>query len=124
MLAELEDADKIVAAEKVPAATFAAFAKAVREAVRRQDILVCEGDARAWVIARDTTRKGAQALGSRISVAVRESQSWRGGPMVASVGVAVLGEDGRSPSELIGAAEEARFAAEAGGLGIVRDDEV
>lgn len=123
VLAELEDADKIAAAEKVPAATFAAFATAVRDVVRRQDILVSETDARAWVIARDTTRRGAQALGSRISVAVRESQSWRGAPMVASVGVAVLGEDGRTPSELIEAAEEARFAAEAGGLGILSDDE-
>jgi GGDEF domain-containing protein len=125
VLAELEDAEQLVAVESASTATatFGEFAKAVRGAVRRQDILVCETDARAWVIARDTGRPGAQALGSRISGAVRKSQQWRGAPLVASVGVAVLGEDGRSPSELIEAAEEARFAAAAGGVEIVRDDE-
>ena len=40
--------------------------------------------------------------------------------MTASVGVAVLGEDGRSPDELIDAAEEARFAAAASGVGVIR----
>jgi GGDEF domain-containing protein len=125
VLAELEDADRVVAVDnaKAASATFGEFAKAVRGVVRRQDILVCETDARAWVIARDTGRVGAQALGSRITVAVRTSEPWRGAPMVASVGVAVLGEDGRSPTELIEAAEEARFAAAAGGVDLVRDDE-
>jgi hypothetical protein len=125
ILAELEDADKVVAVEnrRIASATLGGFAKAVRGAVRKQDILVCETDARAWVILRDTGRVGAQALGMRISVAVRESRTWRGAPMAASVGVAVLGEDGGSPSELIEAAEEARFAAAASGVDIVRDGE-
>ncbi len=125
VLAELEDAAQLVAVEneRTASATFGEFAKAVRGAVRRQDILFCETDARAWVIARNTDRTGAQVLGSRISVAVRENQLWRGAPMVASVGVAVLGEDGLSPSELVEAAEEARFAAAAGGVEILRDDE-
>jgi hypothetical protein len=34
--------------------------------------------------------------------------------------VAVLGEDGRTPDELIEAAEEARFAAEASGIGVIQ----
>lgn len=125
VLAELEDAAQLVAVENARAATatFGEFAKAVRGAVRRQDFLFCETDARAWVIARDTDRTGAQVLGSRISFAVRQREQWRGAPMVASVGVAVLGEDGRSPTELIEAAEEARFAAAAAGVEIVRDDE-
>ena len=59
--------------------------------MRRQDILVCETDARAWIIARDTDRTGAQALGSRIVERGAQSGQWRGAPMVASVGVAVLG---------------------------------
>ena len=54
---------------------------------------------------------------SRIAEAVREAAPWRGAPLAASVGVAVLGEDGRSPDELIDAAEEARFAAAAIGAG-------
>jgi GGDEF domain-containing protein len=122
LLAELEDADRVRAVEggDGSAATFSEFAQAVRGVVRRQDILVCETEARAWIIARDTGRAGAQALGSRVTVAVREAQPWRGAPMMASVGVAVLGEDGLTPTELIEAAEEARFAAAAAGIDIAR----
>jgi GGDEF domain-containing protein len=117
LLAELEDAERVHAAEPraEARAVFNRFAGAVRSAVRRQDILVSESEARAWIIARDTARGGAQALGERIATAVRTSESWHGAPLVASVGVAVFGEDGRTSGELIEAAEEARFAAEAGG---------
>jgi len=128
LLAELEDADRVAAVEARAEAssTFGEFARAVREAVRRQDILVCESETRAWIIARDTGRSGAEALASRIADAVRERAPWRGAPMVASVGVAVLGDDGRTSAELIDAAEEARFAAAASGVGVsgsVRDDD-
>ena len=92
-------------------------------AARREDILVCESDARAWIITRDTDRAGARALGERIAAAVRESGSWRGAPLVASVGLAVLGEDGRTSGELIEAAEEARFAATAGGVDVLPGEE-
>lgn len=117
LLIELEDSDRILAVESEAgsAATFSAFAQGVRQAVRRQDILVSETASRAWVIARDTGRSGARALGDRIAAAVRESRQWRGAPLTISVGLAVLGEDGRTPAELIEAAEEARFAASARG---------
>lgn len=122
LLAELEDAERVAAVEPQhrAAATFGRFAQALRGVARRQDILACETDTRAWLIARDTGRGGAQALGSRIASAVRGAQPWRGAPMVASVGVAVLGEDGLDSTELIEAAEEARFAASAGGVGVMR----
>lgn len=121
LLAELEDSHRVLAVETPDEATttFGRFAQAVRGVARRQDILVCETNARAWIIARDTGRAGAQALGSRIADAVGEARPWRGVPMAASVGVAVLGEDGRTPDELTDAAEEARFAATASGIGIV-----
>jgi hypothetical protein len=45
-----------------------------------------------------------------------------GAPQRASVGLAVLGEDGRTSAELIDAAEEARFAAAARGLRVLRAD--
>ncbi len=125
LLAELEDADRISAAEG-PAharATLGQFVGAVRSAVRRQDILVCESDARAWIIARDTGRMGAHALGERIAAAVKAAEPWHGAPLVASVGVAVFGEDGRTSGDLIEAAEEARFAAEAGGNEVSGGDE-
>jgi GGDEF domain-containing protein len=122
LLAELEDADRVTAVERREdaGATFGEFAKAVRSAVRRQDILVCETDSRAWIIARETGRGGAQALGQRIADAVGARRPWRGVPLTASIGLAVLGEDGRTPDELIEAAEEARFAAEASGIGAIR----
>jgi GGDEF domain-containing protein len=125
LLAELEDAERVTAVElrAEARATFTRFAGAVRSAVRRQDILVCESDARAWIIARDTARDGAYALGERIAAAVTASEPWQGAPLVASVGVAVFGEDGRTSSELIEAAEEARFAAAAGGVEVLGTEE-
>jgi GGDEF domain-containing protein len=121
LLAELEDADRVLAAQPPSEASeaFGRFAAAVRTVVRRQDILVSESEARAWIIARDTGRGGAHALGERIADAVREADTWHGVPLNASVGVAILGEDGRTSGELIEAAEEARFAAAASGLRVL-----
>ena len=121
LLTELEDAERVAAVEPHAPATaaFTGFAGAVRSAVRRQDILVAESDARAWVIARDTGRDGALALGERIAAAVRSSQPWHGAPLLASVGVAVFGEDGWTSGELTEAAEKARFAAAARGVEVL-----
>ena len=115
LLAELEDASRVVAVETPDDAmsTFGRFAQAVRGVTRRQDILVSETEARAWIIARDTGRTGARALGSRIVGAVRDAGHWRGVPMAASVGVVVLGEDGRTPAGTVD---------RRGGGGVVRGD--
>ncbi|MGH2916948.1 MAG: hypothetical protein ACRDMX_18375, partial [Solirubrobacteraceae bacterium] len=120
LLAELEDADRVTAIETRSQATttFACFASALRGALRSHDILVRESEARAWIIARGTSRADARALGERISDAVRGAPPWRGAPLAASVGVAVLGEDGGTTAELIDAAEEARFEAVARGHGV------
>lgn len=125
LLAELEDADRVSAVEgrAEARAVFNRFAGAVRSAVRRQDILVSESDARAWIIARDTGFGDARALGERIASAVRSTEPWRGAPLAASVGVAVFGEDGRTSEELIDAAEEARLAAQAAGVQLRGTDE-
>ena len=100
-------------------ATFGRFAQAVRTALRHRDVLACETESRAWIIARETGRPGAQALGSRIVTAVPAEESWRGAPLTVSVGLAVLGEDGHNAATLIDAAEQMRFAAEASGIGII-----
>ena len=123
LLVELDEAERLLAAEpQVQAsATFGRFAQAVRTALRHRDVLACESESRAWIIARDTGRAGAQALGSRIVMAVPSEQFWRGVPLTVSVGVAVLGEDGHNAATLIDAAEQTRFAAEASGIGIVTD---
>ncbi len=119
LLVELEEADRVraVASPLEATSTFGRFAQAVRGAVRRQDILACESDSRAWIIARDTGRLGAQSLAARIVGAVGGTQPWRGAPMNVSVGLAMYREDGLDGDALIEAAEEARFAASAGGVG-------
>lgn len=122
LLAELDDAGRVTAIETEADArlTLGEFAPAVRGAVRRQDILACESGTRAWIVARDTERAGAEAIGAAINEALGSRRPWRGAALVASVGVAVLGEDGATAEELIEAAEEARFAAVAKGISVVR----
>jgi hypothetical protein len=121
LLVELEEAERLLAAEPRgdASATFGRFAQAVRTALRHRDVLACETESRAWIIAPDTGRAGAQALGSRIVTAVPMEESWRGAPLTVSVGLAVLGEDGHNAAALIDAAEQTKFAAEASGIGIV-----
>jgi GGDEF domain-containing protein len=124
LLVELEEAERLLAVESAAtaSATFGRFAQVVRNSVRRRDVLACETDSRAWIIARDTGRAGAQALGSRIATTVPGEGRWRGAPLTVSVGLAVLGEDGHNAAALIDAAEQTRFAAEASGIGIVGED--
>jgi GGDEF domain-containing protein len=123
LLAELEDAERMLAVEEPAQASamFGRFAQAVRDAVRRQDILASESETRAWIIARDTGRAGAQALAARIAELVGAAPEWRGAPLGVSVGIAVLGEDGGDAESLIEAAEEARFAAAASGVGVIAE---
>lgn len=120
LLVELEDADRVLAVEdaREVSTIFGRYARAVRGVVRRQDILACENGSRAWIIARDSSRPSGQALAGRVTEAVRAAGPWRGAPMTAGVGLAVLGEDGEDSSSLMNAAEEARFVAAAGGLGV------
>jgi GGDEF domain-containing protein len=122
LVVELEEAERMDAVEGAAGAraTFGRFAQALRSVMRRQDILACESETRAWVIGRETSRMGAQALGERIAGAVRAEVPWRGAPLAVSVGVAVFGEDGHDVSSLIDAAEESRFAAAASGVAVVR----
>jgi GGDEF domain-containing protein len=123
LLLELEEAERLLAVEPPTeaAATFGRFAQTVRGVMRRQDILACESDARAWIIARDTSRAGAQALAARTAGSVRMAQAWRGAPLTVSIGVAVLGEDGSDSEELIDRAEQSMLAAAAEGVGVHRN---
>ncbi len=116
LLVELEEADRIAVAAPGPEIAFGRFAQAVRSAIRRQDILACETEARSWIIARDTGRAGADALSTRIATAVASGHAWQGAPMTVSVGIAVYGEDGADAAGLIDSAERSRFAASASGL--------
>lgn len=122
LLVELDDAERLLAVERLEraGATFGRFAAAVRTALRHRDLLARETDARAWVIARDTGRAEALALGERIAAAVADAELWRGAPLSATVGVAVLGDDGHDKGSLLEAAEEARFEAASQGVTVVR----
>jgi GGDEF domain-containing protein len=123
LLVELDEADRIRTVESSAeemGASFGRFAQAMRTALRRRDILACETDTRAWIVARDTMRVGAQALGGRIAGAVQAAEPWRGAPLTVTVGVAVLGEDGQDREALMDAAEQDRFAAAASGTPVLR----
>jgi len=108
LLAELSDADGVPVKEPahVASETFGRFAQAVRSTLRREDILACETESRAWVIARTTGRSGARALGSRIAHAVQDAEPRSRAPVTIGIGIAVLGEDGRDATGLIDAAGE------------------
>jgi GGDEF domain-containing protein len=124
LLVELEDAERLLAVERQEraGAAFGRFAHAVRTALRRRDLLARETDARVWIVARETGRADAQALGERIAEAVAEMDLWRGAPLSVTVGVAVLGEDGEDRAALVEAADEDRFAAAAQGVSILGFD--
>ncbi len=123
LLVELNDANRVEASETPSdaSATFGRFAQALRTVVRRRDLLACETETRAWIIARDTGRLGAQSLATRAAAAVSEARPWRGAPMTVSAGIAVLGEDGRDSGSLIAVAEEAKFAAAAAGVPVIHE---
>ncbi|MDQ6805003.1 MAG: hypothetical protein M3065_08525 [Actinomycetota bacterium] len=118
LLAELSDAERVTAVEPIHVASknFGRFAQAVRSALRREDILACETESRAWIIARTTGRTGARALGSRIASAVQAIEPWRGAPLTVGIGIAILGEDAHDAFGLIEAADEWTFAAVSGGV--------
>ncbi len=121
LLVAVDDAERLRAAEGAGEAggSFARFLQAVRSVVRREDVLARETEERIWVIARATARPGAQALAERALEAVREAAQWPGRALTASAGVAVLGEDGADVEGLVGACEEAWYAAAASGLGVI-----
>jgi GGDEF domain-containing protein len=122
VLVELVDADRMLAVEDAGecAAVLARFGEAVRGAVGPELTVVDRGEGRAWVIAPGADRERASALASELAAAVREAANWRGAPLAASVGVAVLGEDGDDAGVLIADAEEGMFAAAAAGIEIAR----
>ena len=124
LLVELDDADRLFAAEpRVQAsATFGRFAQ-----------VGADGASVTATCSRARPRAGPGLSRATPGVpAPRRSgrgSSWRcrrrspgaGAPLTVSVGLAVLGEDGHNAASLIDAAEQTRFAAEASGIGIVTD---
>jgi diguanylate cyclase (GGDEF)-like protein len=116
LLADLDSAERLrLAGADEAAAAFAQIGRAVREVVRRADVVAHEDDGRVWVIAGDTGRGGANALAVRIADAVEAAASLHGAALTVSVGIAVYPDDGREAAALTGQAEEGMYAARAAG---------
>jgi len=117
---ELVDGERLAASAEpeeqgVP---YGRLAQAIRRAIRRQDLLACDNEGRAWVIAPAVGRAGAIALAERIGAGVEHGEPWHGAALAATIGFAVYGEDGRDAVTLIDRAEEAMLAASAAGVRI------
>jgi diguanylate cyclase (GGDEF)-like protein len=116
LLVELDSAERLrMAGADVAADAFARVGRAVREHVRRADVVAHEDDGRVWVIAGDTGRGGASALALRIADAVEAAASLHGAALTASIGIAVYPDDGREAATLTAQAEEGMYTARAAG---------
>ena len=122
LLVELEDFERIRAVEAAQqaATSFDRLAAAVRGSVGPAESVVTDAGGRVWVIVPGAGADALSQLGSLIAAAVRDSGSWGGAPLRANVGIAVLDEDAGDAAGLIEAAEEARYAAAAGGVEVAR----
>jgi GGDEF domain-containing protein len=116
LLVELEDTDRLlaVASPEEAAAVVSRFEAAVWAVAAEQGEVLSDAG-RAWVIALGLDRRAADSLAARVVEAVAASEGWRGAPLRAAAGVAVLGEDGEDAAALLAAAEEAKFLAQAAG---------
>jgi GGDEF domain-containing protein len=117
LLVSLQDAERVrqIEAEPDAGAVLARFTHALRASLRREDIVATERDGRAWVLAPGADRGCAIALAQRITRSVEAARPWRGAPMRAAVGIAILGEDGDDATQLCESAEESMLAAMAAG---------
>ncbi len=123
-LIDVDGADRLSLSQLGQAtdAGLGAVGRAIRQHVRRADLLAHEDDGRIWVIAPDAGRSGGLSLAARLARAVERAGSARGAPLRASIGVAVFPQDGRDPLALTDQAEERMFAARAAGVAVADAD--
>jgi GGDEF domain-containing protein len=91
---------------------------ALARGLRPGDRLAQEGAGRWWLVAPQTSSKGARLLAERLAANVRAAVSHRGVPLGIAVGVASAPDDGAVPSQLAELAERDLFAARAAGLSV------
>jgi GGDEF domain-containing protein len=117
LLVALQDAERVrqIEPEAKAGIVLTQFTHALRTSLRRQDILATEREGRAWVLAPGLDLRGATALAQRITRSIETAPQWRGAPMRAAVGIAILGADGEDAPTLCERAEEAMLAAMAAG---------
>jgi diguanylate cyclase (GGDEF)-like protein len=88
----------------------AAIGLSLREEVRGKDAVFRQGGDEFAVIAPDTNGEEAEAVAERLRVRVRASQS-EGASVTAGTGFAIFPGDGRTPDELLRAADSDLFGA-------------
>jgi diguanylate cyclase (GGDEF)-like protein len=91
-------------------------AAALREAVRDQDTVARLGGDEFCVLAPETDRAGGEHLADRVRDSVRRVTTGLD-TLSASVGVAVWPDNGRTPLEVLDAADVAQIAAKRAGTG-------
>lgn len=118
MTLELDDVDRLLAisSPEETAEVLATFEAAIRATAGETSEVLAEAG-RAWVIVPGLSRARAWGLSARLASAIAAARPWRGAPLRVSVGIACLGQNGDDAPSLVAAAEESRFAAEAGGVG-------
>jgi diguanylate cyclase (GGDEF)-like protein len=91
-------------------------AAALREAVRDQDTVARLGGDEFCVLAPETDRAGGEHLADRVRESVRRVTTGLD-TLSASVGVAIWPDNGRTPLEVLDAADAAQIAAKRAGTG-------
>ena len=107
LLVEVEDASELEGLGTV-----------VRGSIGNPRAEVHQAGGRVWVIGPGLDRGSAEELASAVASAVRGAGAPHGVPLRVSIGVATLDLDADDADGLIGAAEEATFAATARGIEI------
>lgn len=116
LLVELDGVERLLAAGGDAEAAVAAAEQAVEGMLRQGDSARREGPGRIWIALPGTGPAGARALALRIAVAVERAAVHRGVPLTASVGSAAFPVDATDARGLADRAEEALYAARAGGV--------
>ena len=116
LLVELDGIERLLAAGGDAEAAVAAAEQAVEGMLRQGDSARREAPGRIWIALPGTGPAGARALALRIAVAVERAAVHRGVPLTASVGSAAFPVDATDAAGLADRAEEALYAARAGGV--------
>jgi hypothetical protein len=122
LLVELDDAGRMLAVEAPQRAVgiLDRFHGSVRAALSDRGYVAGEVAGRTWLIAPGAGGEQAGELASVLAGSVARAEPWRGAPLRASVGIAVLDQDGPDAASLIEAVEEAALAAAARAIELSR----
>lgn len=115
---ELVDADRLVAStmDRDVVEMLERAEAAILGQLRPADALIREHPGRYWLTTPDTDASDGRALAHRIAAAVEDLPPHRGAPLQLAIGVTTCPADATDARTLEHRAEEALFAARAGGI--------